>query len=139
MRHQQGRIALGMAIVLSGVVACGAGCGKDGPPLGAVKGLVTLDGQPLEGAVVEFRSVAAEQLSFEGQTDKAGRYQLHASASRKGAEPGDYTVHISLPRTGTDPARKPQPKLPAKYNEQTELKATVKPRSNTLDFKLESR
>jgi hypothetical protein len=63
---------------------------------------------------------------------------LYASASRKGAEPGEYTVHITLPKQGSDGASSPQPKIPAKYNRQTELKATVQPGKNKLDFRLTS-
>jgi hypothetical protein len=64
---------------------------------------------------------------------------LHATASEKGAQPGDYTVHIALPDLAADdPGAKTAPELPAKYNTQSELKATVKDGKNTFDWPLTS-
>jgi len=132
-----------LRLVLSGafVLPLAAGCGGGGPSLSSVEGTVTLDGQPLANAVISFEpaDAAGERSSYEGQTDATGHYVLHATASEKGAQPGDYTVHITLPELAADdPTAKTAPKLPAKYNTQSELKATVKDGKNTFDWPLTS-
>jgi hypothetical protein len=127
-----------MAVLVSGVVAWGSGCGAKGPELSAVEGTVTLDGQPLAHAHVEFHPVQEERTSYDGQTDRTGHYELHASAKRKGAEPGDYLVRITLPKQAAEPGVTPQLKLPVRFNTQTELKATVKAGKNKCDFPLTS-
>ena len=123
------------------LLALVSGCGDSGPSLNSVEGTVTLDGQPLAKAIVNFEPAgeAGERSSYDGQTDESGHYVLHATASQKGAEPGDYTVHITLPKLASDdPNAKTAPKLPAKYNTQSELKATVKEGKNTFDWPLKS-
>ena len=135
MRKPQRHVALASVVVVTWM----AGCGKERSELGLVEGLVTLDGQPLANAVVEFHPVDIERSSYDGQTDKTGRYQLYASAKRKGAEPGEYTVHITLPNRGTDSPATAQPTIPAKYHARTELKVTVKKGRNKLDFPLSSK
>ena len=117
------------------------GCGGGGPDLSSVEGTVTLDGQPLANATVNFEPVegGTARSSYDGQTDASGHYVLHATASQKGAELGDYTVHITLPKLASDdPNAKTSIKLPPKYNTQTELRATVKDGKNKFDWPLTS-
>lgn len=138
-RRPSGTRASLAAILLGGVLAWTAGCDQTGLDLGSVEGVITLDGQPLAGALVEFQPVGGERSSYEGQTDPKGHYVLHATASQKGAELGEYTVHIRLPKTGTDPSPKPPVRIPARYNTRTELKATVQAGKNKCDFALTSK
>jgi len=124
------------------VLPLAAGCGGGGPDLGSVEGTVTLDGQPLANAIINFEPVegGGPRSSYDGETDESGHYVLHATASQKGAEPGDYTVHITLPELESDePAAKTEVEIPAKYNTQSELKATVKDGKNTFDWPLTSK
>ena len=117
------------------------GCGDSGPELGSVEGTVTLDGQPLAKAIVDFRPAESntEGSSYDGETDESGHYVLHATATREGAELGDYTVHITLLKLAADdPNAKTQIKIPAKYNTRSELKATIKDGKNTFDWQLTS-
>ncbi|MFH1920282.1 MAG: carboxypeptidase-like regulatory domain-containing protein [Planctomycetota bacterium] len=115
-----------------------AGCGSsDG--LATVKGKVTLNGQPLEGAIVEFQPVIAGGAPSAGKTDANGRYELMYTFKTPGAMPGDHTVSI---RTGGtcfddegDEVERPE-RLPARYNSQTELNETVQPGKNTINFEL---
>lgn len=121
-----------------------AGCGSDTPDLGTVSGVVTLDGKPLENAAVYFEP--DEGRTSHGVTDKEGRYELVFSEGHPGAILGPHTVRIrreptpeELIKQGTDPqAPQPQP-LPARYDGQSTLKATVKAGTNTFDFPLESK
>jgi hypothetical protein len=120
--------------LLSGVVTslgCNGGAG-DAPETSEVTGLVTLDVQPLANAHVEF-APATGRPSF-GETDAEGRYRLEYSPDQSGAIVGTNTVRIY---TGGYGEAGPIPeKVPARYNEQTELKADVKPGTNEFNFDL---
>ncbi len=117
-----------------------AGCG--GPDnVGRVSGKVTLNGQPLPGAVVRFEPVAGNAPSA-GITNESGEYTLKYTREFAGAEIGKHTVRVSTFSGGDADADPPKPsspeKLPAKYNAKSELTADVKSGSNTIDFPLEA-
>ncbi len=124
---------------VAGILSCG--CSGDGTKLGAVSGIVTLDGQPLENASVSFHP-SKGRGSF-GTTDAEGRYVLEYHKGRKGATAGHHKVTITT-KVWTQPSRsvdyevsardkkkeagKPRSELlPAKYRvrEQTVLSADV--------------
>jgi hypothetical protein len=115
-----------------------AGCGSD-DGLASVRGTVTLNGQPLEGVIVQFQPTAEGGTSSAGRTDAKGRYKLMYTFSKPGAMPGEHTVTI---RTADayyeEDCQGPEveERIPAKYNTRTELKRTVNPGRNTIDFKL---
>jgi len=89
-----------------GWLACGAliivavvGCGKQaGPRVQFVKGLVRLDGQPLEGASISLTPKAGSTgLPAYGMTKAGGDYVLTSSrggAVNAGAVAGDYLVTV---------------------------------------------
>ncbi|TWT39349.1 carboxypeptidase-like regulatory domain-containing protein [Blastopirellula retiformator] len=70
------------------------GCSNDLMP-GAVeaKGVVLLDGAPLEGATVIFSPVG-DGRSANGRTDEAGAFSLGTIAPADGVLPGEYQVAI---------------------------------------------
>jgi hypothetical protein len=80
-------------------VVTAVGCGGSGTV--KVKGVVTLDGQPLSGATVMF-------VPFEGQgtrpatgaTHPDGSFQLTTFKANDGALPGTYHVVVSKPPEG---------------------------------------
>jgi len=121
-----------------------AGCGPKDARL-AIKGAVTLDGEPVASAVVSFFPMTPSAgATVAGAAVSQGRYELPVS---KGLPPGDYRVEIRIPRpTGrmaVDPATgESTPEVreaaPARYNEQSELRITVAPAMGDLDFRLES-
>src|SRR5690606_27047316 len=74
------------------LVGCG---GTDGPPLGSVSGRVTLDGQPLANAVVQFQPTGADGTYSAGRTDEDGYYQLRYTRDRYGALIGSHRVSVS--------------------------------------------
>lgn len=125
----------------SKLVACGlfivaaVGCGgppADLPDIGAVSGVVTLDGQPLENARVMFTPDHSRPSG--AMTDANGRYELVFNEKIKGAAVGKHKVRITL-----GSAMEPE-KLPAKYNIKTELTADVKPGPNEdINFDLKSK
>jgi hypothetical protein len=123
-----------------------AGCGGSG--LGEVTGKVTLDGQPLAGAIVTF--YPQEGRPSIGMTDSEGNYELGFTASEKGAVVGKHTVRIT---TGAGEDREDEsgededqeegadfadPTIPAKYNSKSELTREVTSGSNEFDFDLQS-
>lgn len=112
-----------------------SGCGG-GAELGDVSGKITLDGQPLQGALVEFQP--AEGRGSIGSTDAQGVYQLSHTVDSQGAVVGKHTVRITM----ADDEDKEQPgrgAIPARYNSQSELSAEVKSGSNECNFDLQSK
>lgn len=124
---------LSLAGVLS-LLGCG-GAGGDVPDLGQVTGVVTLDGQPLPNAQVEFAPASGRPSS--GQTGPDGRYSLQYTAEHPGAVVGAHTVRIST--GGYSDAGPVEEKLPPRYHAETELKADVKPGINEINFDLQSK
>ena len=128
-----------LALFLTG--GCG---GSSGPELGQVHGVVTLDGNPIEGADVMFNPVAEGRGSL-GTTDANGNYTLQYTNNQTGATVGEHSVVITTKREGfSDESGAGQDvearaeMLPAKYHEDTELTATVNEGDNTIDFELTS-
>lgn len=115
-----------------------AGCGLEGD-LAKVKGRVTLGGEPLEGAIVQFQPTFEGGSSSAGCTDAKGRYQLMYTFDKSGAMVGEHVVTI---RTADvyyeceDGAAEGEERIPARYNSQTQLTRTVEPGSNRFDFEL---
>lgn len=118
------------ALLLLGL--CGfAGCGDDTPPLGEVTGIVTLDGQPLEGVIVVFKPEVGRPAT--GTTDAQGKYTLEYSYEVPGCKAGPNKVYLEWPLGATNAKA-----LPTQYTTNSQLAADVKEGSNTIDLKLES-
>lgn len=78
-----------------GIAAATIGCSRsDLPPMGYVQGVVTLDGEPLNDAVVKLSPESGKRGS-RGRTDERGRYQLGTFGVGDGAIAGERTVTIS--------------------------------------------
>jgi len=118
-----------------------AGCGRSSD-LGSVRGVVTLDGQPLQFAAISFTPESGRGSS--ANTDAAGRYTLQYTTHQWGARVGRHRVVITsrLPASGGEgeaPVTPGRPELlPPRYHEQTSLSAEVRPGRNTIDFDLTS-
>lgn len=142
------RTMLIRSTVLSACVFCGllmtlAGCGgSDIPPLGTVTGSVTLNGQAVDEATVEFLPEEGGRPSI-GVTDSSGTYSLTYRPSVKGAIVGRHSVRITTKRDqsggeGDQPLVEARPEIiPQQYNDETTLKVEVKSGQNPHDFKLE--
>ena len=130
-RHVAAWMVLAIASVIAGCSDGDAGKSKL-PTLGTVKGTIKLDDKPLPNAQVEFTTPQARGSS--GRTDSNGVYTLDYDQSHKGAAVGDHTVRITTKmEAGT------QEQIPAKYNDKSELKATVKAGDQTIDFSIQSK
>jgi hypothetical protein len=119
------------------------GCGPDMPDnVSRVSGTVTLEGQPLPGALVTFVPQKQGGSTSLGKTDDVGKYTLSYGGDIQGAEIGSHKVTITTYSSGSPDSDPPLPKVPEKvplkYNEQTELTADVKAGDNTIDFPLKN-
>ena len=147
--HKTYFVWLGLAVAAAG---CG-GAASNRPKLVPVGGIVTLDGKPLSGVVVEFIPTGSTHGNgASGRTDKAGRYELTAARWGKGAPVGEYRVvlvKLAMPDgsdfpigSGLTPVNAhARQVLPAKYSEptQTVLRATVRDGGNTIAFPITSK
>jgi hypothetical protein len=110
---------------------------------------VTLNGQPVEGALVEFTPVAAAAgvAGAQALTDAAGRYEAatlrdNGKTVEPGLPAGEYRVTVSkleAPPGDASLSRPPRNVLPPKYQsvDSSPLTATVSSDGdNTVDVKL---
>ncbi|WP_241676355.1 carboxypeptidase-like regulatory domain-containing protein [Bremerella volcania] len=125
------------SIALIGLVGCGSGSG-----VAPVSGTVTLDGEPLANALVSFYPQEEGKRFSTGTTDASGHYELVYTNDQQGAAIGRHTVKITTATVQGEggPAKPPKEKLPAKYNDQSELVVEVASGSNSnTDFDLQSK
>lgn len=143
-------LMLGVA-TLSG---CGStvAAGPDPASFIAVKGVVTLDGKPLDGAMVVFFPQDAKMGDGgTSVTEASGEYELKTNGAT-GAVPGNYRVMISrlvdafgkpvIATPETPPANLgARESLPSRYSDYTAttLKVKVTPQGGSFDFKLTSK
>lgn len=118
-------------------------CGKTGPQMARVTGKVTYEGKPVPKGTITFVATAPDGRNAVGTLDANGTYRLQTEQPGDGALLGDYKVTISAhdePVLDYIPAKPVAPKLlaPAKYESPTssDLKATVRAGSNSIDFDL---
>jgi hypothetical protein len=135
------------AIVLSATILT-TGCGNKQPVYGSlelveVTGTVTLDGQPLGGVSVDFQKKG--EGGSQGITNDNGYYRLMLNSEKSGVTTGEKRVRItSIPQGEnaaiTENQKTPTEKIPAKYNRETTLSATVTSKhSQTFNFDLTSK
>lgn len=127
-------------IAVCGLVLVAAlGCGEGGNTA-LVTGTVTLDGQPIPTGTMLFVPVDGQSPTAGGEI-KDGHYSARVPITV-------MKISISAPRVvGTkkiydtpDSPEMPitEEALPARYNEETELRLEVKPGTNQHDFELKS-
>jgi hypothetical protein len=116
------------------------GCFRRGPELAPVAGTVTLDGEPLANAQVQFQPTSHGPYSV-ATTNSLGQYVLEYTKDRPGAALGTHVVRITTQTTTVDESgveiQVPQ-RVPARYNDRSELLREVKPGENEFNFALTS-
>jgi len=125
-------------VVLLGVTAGLAGCGRSGPVLVPVTGRVTFDGRPVETGEIIFRAVDGSVASGAGPI-AAGRYEARVPV-------GSKRVEVSATRQGAVRPEKPggsgepppaEMYVPDRYNAKSEITADVTAAGpNEFDFEL---
>lgn len=86
-------------VLAAAVLASFVGCGERGPQLAPISGVVTLDGEPLANAVINFQPVASASGANPGvgssaRTDSEGRFVLETIDGKPGAVVGPHKVKI---------------------------------------------
>jgi hypothetical protein len=124
------------------------GCG-DSRRVGTVSGKVTLDGQPLADARINFQPIGDAKntgIGSFGKTDANGQYSLTLIDEKaQGAIVGKHRVMIRAItgqpdlEGGKDPDRPSPDRVPPEYNMQSTLTFEVKPGHNTKDWELFSK
>ncbi|QDT66683.1 carboxypeptidase-like regulatory domain-containing protein [Calycomorphotria hydatis] len=127
------------------MVATGCGQKLTKLPLVPVNGTVTMDGQPLANAEVEFSPIEVEMIDgylggsgANGPTNNKGFYHMHLGSSR-GVQPGRYLVRIHQIATDEQSGNDIE-MVPAKYNSKSEIEVTITEDGNKdLNFELSSK
>lgn len=123
---------LSMAFGLVGLFFAGCSGASDRPPLGLVKGTVTLDGKPFANVMVLFKPDEGRAAS--AVTNANGEYELEYLYKVKGCKVGPNTVSFMY-ETGAEGG----PPIPEKYSSKSELKEEVMEGDNVFDFDLTSK
>jgi hypothetical protein len=120
-----------MKVVLTLLLVVWSGCSGSGQQqVAPVHGRVKLDGQPLPFTSVVFSGPGKSPSG--GTTDENGNYELIYKRDVKGAPIGTNRVSILQ-----DTQRVPGPqRVPARYNQNSELQREVKSGDNVFDFDL---
>ncbi len=154
------RCVLGCVLASSLLILTGCSDGSSPPPKlpGTVKvtGTATLDGKPLEGAIIRFSPISNKGFhGAAGVADASGKYELVTDIgngqSSPGVIPGDYTIYVSRmvkPDGSLLPANSKEPPMmlgardtiPLKYvTGKVTLKYTVLPEGGSFDIALDSK
>ena len=137
----QARKKCGKALLVFAVLRTSShavGCGNS--EVGEVYGTVTLDGEPLPNAVIEFIPTDGEGRNSFGWTDEEGKYDMQFARDRNGAWIGENKVLIStadvLDERDENGEDRYSPELvPEKYSNEVR---TVEAGTNLIDFFLMS-
>lgn len=108
-----------------------------------VTGVVTINGEPVEGAVVTFAPTEGGRSAF-AKTDADGSYELQYTPGEMGAKIGANKVTISTYNAPTlddnnkvvDPGQ-PE-RFPPEYNQDSTVTKDVTPGDNEIDFDVET-
>ncbi len=136
--------AAALTFCLSGLLSLSMGCQRgDRPEIGEVTGTITLDGSPLNAALVYFSPESGGRPS-QASTDKEGKYELIYIGTSKGAKVGKHKVRVTTAYEGVDPNNPSRTvynpeQVPGKYNQDTELVVDVVPEGNVHNFDLVGR
>jgi prepilin-type processing-associated H-X9-DG protein len=104
----------------------------------SVSGLITLDGQPVEGATVLFTPMEPGGQAAKGVTDASGRFVVKPAEAGGSVVPGTYRV--SIKKTVAEDGDEAKHLLPQKYAEPTTsaLAVEIAGGTNEISFDLRS-
>lgn len=91
-----GRFAPRLLLAVSWFVA--VGCAPEGlPDVVPIRGVVTLDGQPLPSGEVRYMPTDSAGRQARGRIDSRGRFELSTLRPDDGALPGEYKIVVLAP------------------------------------------
>ena len=135
------------SLVSCSILLTSIGCGNDGPELAEVTGVVTVDGQPVAGAVLTFVPTAGGSPSY-GGTDNTGNYRLMFTDSKYGAMLGEHEVEIATNKPSAAEIAEMKAAgqsvnenfvaIPKQYRKKGALTAKVERKRNKVDFTLKT-
>jgi len=117
-----------------------SGCGEN---FAAVKGVVKINGEPVEGAEVIFTPKGGGRSAF-AETGADGSYELNYTAGNMGAALGEHTVSLSTYQQPTlnDNEKVVDKGVPERFppdaNVRSTLTAEVTSGDNTIDFDIKA-
>jgi hypothetical protein len=130
------KVQFTLVVFIAAILLFTGGCGD----VNGVRGTITLDGEPLKSAWVQFTPLDKGGRIATGQTGPNGSYGLKTSRTVTEVFPGKYKVAVTTGMvTGEDERgrmTKTEEKVPEKYNAKTELEAVVKEGANEINFEL---
>ncbi len=136
------------AAVMACLLVMGGGCGDSGPARVTAHGSVSLDGRPLENAVIMFIPVGPTGAKKTGAEIVHGQYrvvpELGVVVGVNRVEVAPYPAPSFSPSADVAASHGKRPpvlaEIPAKYNEQSELTVEAKPGvDNVFNFTLTTR
>ena len=134
------RVLFSYTLLGAFVLVC-VGCGQGPSNRASVAGKVTVDGKPLEEGSIVFVPTEGTTGPTAGGRIRNGNYTI---GSKKGPVVGTARVEIRAVREtgristfGFDAGQKERVQyIPARYNEDSQLRADLKRGRNSLDFEL---
>jgi predicted small lipoprotein YifL len=120
------------------IIALGlSGCGKRGPIMVPVSGTVTLDSKPMPDGIIYFKTIA--EGSVDQMDIKDGKFAGKVEVGDRRVEICRYGLGPPI-KMGNGEIPNKIETLPARYNEASELKATVSQRGpNEFTFDVKSK
>jgi hypothetical protein len=120
------------------IIALGlSGCGKSGPIMVPVSGTVRLDGKPMPDGIIYFKTIA--EGSVDQMDIKDGKFAGKVEVGDRRVEICRYGLGPPI-KMGNGEIPNKIETLPARYNEASELKATVSQRGpNEFSFDVKSK
>ena len=125
-----------VAILLMVLLAL-SGCGRKGPIMVPVSGTVTLDGKPMPDGMIYFKTIV--EGSVDQMEIKDGKFAGKVEVGDRRVEICRYGLGPPIKMGGGEIPNKIET-LPARYNQASELEATVTERGpNEFKFAVESK
>jgi hypothetical protein len=112
------------------------------PPCHQVEGIITLDGKPLNQAVIVFHPDGRNAGQFEpkGETNQDGKFALTTFKKDDGAPAGKYRVTVGVPeRDDKGRPKKGTDLLKGKYGDPKTAVLTVEVREGASEFNFDLR
>src|SRR5947208_4924218 len=132
--QMQGRVTAAVSLMVLLVLG---GCGRKGPIMVPVSGTVTLDGEPMPDGIIYFKTIA--EGSVDQMDIKDGKFAGKVEVGDRRVEVCRYGLGPPI-KMGNGEIPNKIETLPARYNQESELKATVTERgANEFAFDVKSK